>query len=62
MSAYGNIFLLRDPKGLANTVGAAHTRSPRGRGAGKTSCTLTTERWVRLQPVKAAATRLLRKP
>ena len=44
MSAYGNIFLLRDPKGLANTVGAAHTsRSPRGRGAGKTSCTLTTE-------------------
>ena len=41
------------PKGLANTVGAAHTqRSPRGRGAGKTSCTLTTER-CRLQPVKA---------
>ena len=30
-----------------------HPRSPRGRGAGKTSCTLTTER-CRLQPVKAA--------
>ena len=27
MSAYGHIFsLLRDPKGLVNTVGAAHTR------------------------------------
>ena len=52
MSAYGTFSLLRDPKGLANTVGAAHTsRSPRGRGAGKTSCTLTTER-CRLQPVK----------
>ena len=37
MSAYGFLFfpLLRDPKGLANTVGAAHPRSPRGRGAGK---------------------------
>ena len=45
MSAYGNIFpYCATPKGLANTVGAAHTsRSPRGRGAGKTSCTLTTE-------------------
>ena len=30
-----------------------HPRSPRGRGAGKTSCTLTTE-CCRLQPVKAA--------
>ena len=39
------------PKGLANTVGAAHTRVRHGRGAGKT-CTLTTER-CRLQPVKA---------
>ena len=29
-----------------------HPRSPRGRGAWKTSCTLTTER-CRLQPVKA---------
>ena len=25
MSAYGTFSLLRDPKGLANTVGAAHT-------------------------------------
>ena len=54
MSAYGTFSpTARPPKGLANTVGAAHTsRSPRGRGAGKTSCTLTTER-CRLQPVKA---------
>ena len=52
MSAYGT-FLLRDPQGSCQHVGAAHTsRSPRGRGAGKTSCTLTTER-CRLQPVKA---------
>ena len=42
------------PKGLANTRGRCpHPRSPRGRGAGKTSCTLTTER-CRLQPVKAS--------
>ena len=42
------------PKGLANTRGRCpHPRSPRGRGAGKTSCTLTTERLGRLQPVKA---------
>ena len=40
------------PQGSCQHVGAAHTsRSPRGRGAGKTSCTLTTER-CRLQPVK----------
>ena len=52
MSAYGTFSLLRDPKGLVNTVGAAHTRVRHGRGAGKTSCTLTTER-CRLQPVKA---------
>ena len=53
MSAYGTFSYCATPKGLANTVGAAHTRgSPRGRGAGKTSCTLTTER-CRLQPVKA---------
>ena len=62
MSAYGTFSLLRDPKGLANTVGAAHTRVRHVAGVqGKTSCTLTTER-CRLQPVKAAATRLLRKP
>ena len=37
MSAYGTFFpYCATPKGLANTVGAAHTsRSPRGRGAGK---------------------------
>ena len=41
----------RPPRVLPTPVGAAHTpRSPRGRGAGKTSCTLTTER-CRLQPV-----------
>ena len=55
MSAYGNIFpLLRDPQGSCQHSWALPTpaRSPRGRGAGKTSCTLTTER-CRLQPVKA---------
>ena len=54
MSAYGTFSLLRDPKGLANTVGAAHTRCVRHVAGvqGKTSCTLTTER-CRLQPVKA---------
>ena len=47
MSAYGMFPLLRDPKGLANTVGAAHTRVRHVAGVqGKTSCTLTTERWV----------------
>ena len=64
MSAYGNIFpYCATPKGLANTVGAAHTRVRHVAGVqGKTSCTLTTER-CRLQPVKGqAATRLLRKP
>ena len=41
------------PKGLVNTVGAAHTRVRHVAGVqGKTSCTLTTER-CRLQPVKA---------
>ena len=55
--------LLRDPQGSCQHRGRCpHPRSPRGRGAGKTSCTLTTER-CRLQPVKAGyATRLLRKP
>ena len=53
MSAYGTFFpYCATPKGLANTVGRCpHPRSPRGRGAGKTSCTLTTER-CRLQPVR----------
>ena len=45
--------LLRDPQGSCQHRGRCpHLRSPRGRGAGKTSCTLTTER-CRLQPVKA---------
>ena len=45
--------LLRDPQGSCQHCGRCpHPRSPRGRGAGKTSCTLTTER-CRLQPVKA---------
>ena len=64
MSAYGTFFpLLRDPKGLANTVGAAHTRVRHVAGVqGKTSCTLTTERWVASTCKGQAATRLLRKP
>ena len=46
--------LLRDPQGSCQHRGRCpHPRSPRGRGAGKTSCTLTTER-CRLQPVKAS--------
>ena len=53
MSAYGTFSLLRDPQGSCQHRGRCpHRRSPRGRGAGKTSCTLTTER-CRLQPVKA---------
>ena len=55
MSAYGTFSpTARPPRVLLTPWGAAHTRvrSPRGRGAGKTSCTLTTER-CRLQPVKA---------
>ena len=44
--------LLRAPQGSCQHRGRCpHPRSPRGRGAGKTSCTLTTER-CRLQPVK----------
>ena len=64
MSAYVFPLLRDDPKGLANTVGAAHTRVRHVAGVqGKTSCTLTTEALGRLQPVKGqAATRLLRKP
>ena len=47
MSAYGTFSLLRDPQGSCQHRGRCpHPRSPRGRGAGKTSCTLTTERWV----------------
>ena len=55
MSAYGTFFpYCATPKGLANTVGAAHTRVRHVAGVqGKTSCTLTTEALGRLQPVKA---------
>ena len=42
----------RPPRVLQHRGRCPHPRSPRGRGAGKTSCTLTTER-CRLQPVKA---------
>ena len=53
--------LLRDPPRVLLTPGRCpHPRSPRGRGAGKTSCTLTTERWS--PPTckgQVAATRLL---
>ena len=64
MSAYGTFSLYcATPKGLANTRGRCpHPRSPRGRGAGKTSCTLTTERWSPPTCKGQAATRLLRKP
>ena len=55
MSAYGTFSSTARPQGSCQHRGRCpHPRSPRGRGAGKTSCTLTTER-CRLQPVKAAA-------
>ena len=56
MSAYGTFSsTARPPRVLPTLRGRCpHPRSPRGRGAGKTSCTLTTER-CRLQPVKAKA-------
>ena len=48
MSAYGTFSpYCATPKGLANTVGAAHTRVRHVAGVqGKTSCTLTQKRWV----------------
>ena len=53
MSAYGTYFpLLRDPQGSCTVGRCPHLAFATGRGAGKTSCTLTTER-CRLQPVKA---------
>ena len=53
MSAYGTFSSTARPQGSCQHRGRCpHPRSPRGRGAGKTSCTLTTER-CRLQPVKA---------
>ena len=57
MSAFGTSTpLLRAPWGLVNTVGAAHPRSPRGRGAGDAyGLTLHPNHRAlgRLQPVKA---------
>ena len=54
MSAYGFVFpYCATPKGLANTVGAAHPRSPRGRGAGKNLLHPYHKALGRLQPVKA---------
>ena len=48
MSAYGTFSpYCATPKGLANTVGAATPAFATWQGCrGKTSCTLTTERWV----------------
>ena len=52
MSAYGTFSPTARPQGSCQHRGRCpHPRS-RGRGAGKTSCTLTTERCCRLQPVK----------
>ena len=54
MSAYGTFPLLRDPKGLANTVGAAHTRVRHvAGGAGKNLLHPYHRALGRLQPVKA---------
>ena len=64
MSAYGTFSLYcATPKGLANTVGAAHTRVRHVAGVqGKPPAPLP-QSVVALQPVKAKlATRLLRKP
>ena len=48
MSAYGTFSpYCATPKGLANTVGAAHPRSPRGRGVEeKPPAPLPQKRWV----------------
>ena len=63
MSAYGTFSpYCATPKGLANTVWALPTPAfATWQGCRKTSCTLTTEA-LSFQPVKAKATRLLRKP
>ena len=65
MSAYGTFSpTARPQKGLANTVGAAHTRVRHvAGGAGKNLLHPYHRALGRLQPVKGqAATRLLRKP
>ena len=61
MSAYGTHFpYCATPKGLVNTVGAAHTAFATRQVQGKPPAPLP-QKFV-AQPVKAAATRLLRKP
>ena len=64
MSAYGTFSpYCATPKGLANTVGAAHTRVRHVAGVqGKTSCTLTMNVGSPPTCKGQAATRLLRKP
>ena len=63
MSAYGTFPLLRDPKGLANTVGAAHTRVRHVAGCReKPPAPLPQKRWVASTCKGQAATRFLRKP
>ena len=59
MSAYGFVFpLLRDPQGLANTVGAAHTRVRHvAGGAGKSPPCPYHETLRSPQPVKAKPSR-----
>ena len=58
MSAYGTFSPTARPPRVLPTPWALPTpRSPRGRGAGKTSCTLTTERWVASTCKGQAATR-----
>ena len=53
MSAYGTLSLLRDPKGLANTVGAAHTRVRHVAGVQGNLLHPYHRALGRLQPVKA---------
>ena len=62
MSAYGTFPYCATPKGLANTVGAAHTRVRHVAGVQENLLHPYHRARCRLQPVKAAATRLLRKP
>ena len=57
MSAYGTFSLLRDPKGLANTVGAAHTRVRHVAGCRKNLLHPYHRALGRLQPVKACPLR-----
>ena len=64
MSAYGTFSpYCATPKGLANTVGAAHTRVRHVAGCGeKPPAPYHRKRWVASTCKGQAATRLLRKP